>query len=473
LAFPTPPPAVKNNWHVLVAAIFGIPLAVMCAIATLHGDILWHEVFGPIILAHGVIHRPVLTYTAHHNFIEPEWLYDIVLHYFVVGLGALSGARIFTAATVFTAYVAICVYAVRAQIRSELPSATRFVATVVLASITLTTFIGMHPQEMGYLLWVAALLVSIRARSNPRLFLWLIPIAAVWVNVDGTFLLLFVLLLAELGLAVLDTWLPKIKPILPQALPLKYIGIAIVGAVIVVMLSPYGGVALIESQIKSSFWQPMKTIAIWSPFASSSVSMIVAILGAAAACVWVVTKRQGGLAAVAGLAGIVMGMTSTILLPYGLLAAAIAISSVESKNAVEEKRAHRWKVMLVAPVMIGALALAWGPARPIQSLAPTAARTHLPAPTNRIFTTYYWGDWLVSLHRPAFVYGETFQWVDTPLITQYEHIMTLQVNPTPIFKKYDIHYALLPTDSALARYLANADKWHVVWRDSGTCLLKQ
>jgi len=450
--------------------IGAIVVAQVCANLTMHGDVFWHEAFGPIILAHGVIHNPVLTYTTTRRFVEPEWLFDLILHGFVVLFGPLTGARIMTAILASVAYTSISLYA----LRTAGLSVWRIGGVVLITMVSLTTFVGMHPQEFGYALWALALIVSVRARSHPKLILLMIPLAGVWVNVDGTFLLLLVLLAAELGLAIIHRGMPDVRKYIPAPLPLRNVVAVLIGVLIVVSLSPYGIVALVRSQVTASLWAPIKTIGIWSPYATNSVLIVLVVFGALVLSVFGVITRKGGLAPIGAIAGIAIGMTSTILLPYGLLAAAIAVGSLQGRGT-DNKRDNRYYVehLLIVPIMLGFLALMWGPTLTPQALAPTEAQSHLPPKTDRIFTTYYWGDWLVYLHRPAFIYGETFQWVDTPILTEYIKMEDLTINPAPILAKYHIHYALLPTHSALSLYLEHADGWGVVWHDSSATLLRQ
>lgn len=453
-----------------IAIITGaIRVAQVCAGLTMHGDVFWHEAFGPIILAHGVIHNPVLTYTTHRRFVEPEWLFDIILHGFVVLFGPLTGARIMTTLLAAVAYTSICLYA----LRTAGLSVWRIVSVIVIVMVSLTTFVGMHPQEFGYALWALVLIVSVRARNNHKLLLLLIPLAGIWVNVDGSFLLVLVLLIAEMELSAVYKVLPGLRKYLPAPLPLRTVVAVIVGVLIVVSASPYGIVALIRSQVSASFWPPMRTIGIWSPFATASVLIVVVVFGALVMSVFGLITRRGGLAPLAAIAGIIVGMTSTILLPYGLLAAAVAVGSLQGRNAGKRDNRYYVEHLLIVPIMLAALALMWGPTMTPQSLAPTEAQSHLPPKSDRIFTTYYWGDWLVYLHRPAFIYGETFQWVDTPILTEYREMKTLTINPTPILAKYHIHYALLPRNSAMRLYLEHADGWHVAWQNKTTTLLKQ
>ena len=77
--------------------------------------------------------------------------------------------------------------------------------------------------------------------------------------------------------------------------------------------------------------------------------------------------------------------------------------------------------------------------------APLAATKFLKHQTGRVFTTYWWGDYMIYEGIPVFVDGRTDMYFGTDILETYVNVASIVVNPDPVFKRWDVRWVLWNT----------------------------
>ena len=85
---------------------------------------------------------------------------------------------------------------------------------------------------------------------------------------------------------------------------------------------------------------------------------------------------------------------------------------------------------------------------------PVAATKFLKHQSGRVFTTYWWGDYMIYEGIPVFVDGRTDMYFGTDILETYVNVASLVIDPDPVFKRWDIRWVLWNTGTALSVYLS-------------------
>jgi hypothetical protein len=448
----------------------------------LDGDILWHLMDARLILHQGIIHTPPATWTAHgHHFVDPEWGWEYILGWMVRVFGQGAGARILSMVLVAVAFVLIVVQLIRHSAEYQPMLGGTF------ALVPLLIFVRLRPQDAGYMLFVLCLILLHLARTHRWPLYALVISMAVWENLHGTFLIGVGLISFECAWAIVRNCIQAARPkqALPSAISVnKVIWLWPATILVALFANPYGP-ALLISQVRAALWGPMRLIAEWAPFSTSNLVILAIVLAAVVSSVLALRHsayQDTGywVWALTGLLGILVGLSSAVILPYGLMASGLAVVGLPTPTTSDptqrhtEHRARRLyaliAVLSIVSIALGAI-IKWGPYQSTQDIQLTQAAQHLPAKSTHVFTTYRLGDWMVSTGRPAVIYGDTFIWVGSDTLQRYEAVSDLTANPITTLKSWGTSWVLWPRHEALGRYL-EAKGWKAVWENKAFVILK-
>ena len=477
----TPPQLIARALAYVGLAALAVILGMRIGQLHLDGDILWHLMDAQLILHHGIIHTPPATWTAHgHHFVDPEWGWEYILGWMARIFGQGAGARILSMILIAVTVALILVQLIQYSVRYQLMLGSIF------AFIFLLIFTRLRPQDAGYMLFVLCLILLHLARTHRWPLYVLVISMAVWENLHGTFLIGVGLISFECAWAIVRNRIQAARPkqALPSAISVnKVVWLWPVTILVALFANPYGP-ALLISQVRASLWGPMRLIAEWAPFSTSDLVILAIVLAAAVSSVLALRHsvyQDTGywVWALTGLLGILVGLSSAVILPYGLLASGLAVLGLprlEAGDSVQWHLKHKALRSYWLAVMLGIASLAlgtiigWGPYQSTQDIQLTQAAQHLPAKSTHVFTTYRLGDWMVFTGRPAVIYGDTFIWVGSNMLQRYEAVSNLTTNPIPALKSWGTSWVLWPRHKALEMYL-KAKGWRVAWEDKAFVIL--
>jgi hypothetical protein len=92
---------------------------------------------------------------------------------------------------------------------------------------------------------------------------------------------------------------------------------------------------------------------------------------------------------------------------------------------------------------------------------PVAATQFLKQESGRVFTTYWWGDYLVYEGIPVFVDGRTDLYFGTDILGTYMNVADLAIDPDTAFRLWDVRWVMWDKGDALATYLYHDPRWRV------------
>ena len=184
-----PRPGVFDRVFSFPVAIAG--LLVVLAVLTMRSrfddpDMWWHLKTGEVIwTTHAIPTTDIFSYTTnHHAYIPHEWLAQLLI-FAAYKLGGYPGLMLwlcfFTSAILIAGYALCALYSGNAKVAFMGAIAIWLFGTIGFA---------IRPQMIGYLLLIVELLLLHLGRTrNPRWFLALPPLFALWVNCHGSFFL--------------------------------------------------------------------------------------------------------------------------------------------------------------------------------------------------------------------------------------------------------------------------------------------
>src|SRR5215469_2629080 len=190
-------------------------------------DMWWHLRVGQIIwTTHTIPTRDIFSYTTgNHPYVPHEWLSQLCI-YGAYRFGGLSGLMLwlcfFTVLLLVAGYILCWLYSENVKVA--------FVGAMTIWMFS-TIGLAIRPQMIGYLFLIVELLLLHLGRTrNPRWFLVLPPLFAIWVNCHGSFFfglaIAGVVLLTSFfafrsGLLVSPTWEPSTRRMLAGAVALS------------------------------------------------------------------------------------------------------------------------------------------------------------------------------------------------------------------------------------------------------------
>ncbi len=104
---------------------------------------------------------------------------------------------------------------------------------------------------------------------------------------------------------------------------------------------------------------------------------------------------------------------------------------------------------------------------------PVGAGRFLAAQQGRVFSTYAWNDYLISVKIPVFVDGRTDLYFGTPILKQYTQVANVTEDPDKILNEWKVRWVLWNTGSPLAIYLARDPAWSEVYHSGNSLVFER
>jgi hypothetical protein len=121
-------------------------------------------------------------------------------------------------------------------------------------------------------------------------------------------------------------------------------------------------------------------------------------------------------------------------------------------------------LLACAALLVGPHTPAGAPQRAGSTGTPVAAISFLKHQTGRVFTTYWWGDYMIYEGIPDFVDGRTDLYFGTGILETYVNLQSMVIDPDPVFRRWDVRWVLWNTGTALGVYLSQDPRWKVAFR---------
>jgi len=460
-------------------------------------DAGWHIRTGEYILDHHQVPHHDL-----YSFSKPgapwyawEWLTDII-DGFLFRWAGLKGI-------VLAAGALIALFATTLMRRVVDAGAHLFVA--LLVTLFSVGAASMHFLARPHLFTLLLLSISMgiieadRRGGNRARIWWLVPIALVWTNLHGGFLVLIVLLgLAAIGSAA-EAWIAKPRGGRPDWAPaLRWAGLAAAcGAVS--FINPYGWeLHKHVIQYLRSDWIRKVVQEFQSPsFRDENMLQFEALLfiglitagarlrrGLVIDGLWILALGYMSLSSVrhvpifVTVAGpmIAVEMTSWWKSWVGASPkqSALGILNQMGRDIVPGfQRFTIWMVVAVAALAMSGSAIAWPQDFPALVFPTAMVHAHeQEILQSRVLTTDQWGDYLIFLHpeHKVFVDGRS-DFYGPEIGDQFLQVMRGMPGWEKVIEKYRFNLALLPVDTAAAQLLKQRPEWRVVADDGKQILL--
>ena len=468
-----------------------------------------HVATGRWILENGrVPHADPFSATHRGPWYAHEWLADVLFArvHEATGWGGLVAL---SALLIAAAHVLLFRHLVR---RGD-DVLLAFVATVLAAAASSSHWLA-RPHLIGALLlvlWVRVLDGVGRCLLPPATLAVLPPLALLWANIHGGFLV---------GLGALAIWALAASLPLPArpcgARPLTW-WLVLAGSAAATFVNPYG--PRLHAHLLSFFAVPRARLQAIMEFAPPSLSdragiavylfLLIVLIGIAAGTRAFVLARRGppaptsmpppggpsdpathplqpapllafGAAAVAALTSVRHIEIATV---FGAMVLAEGGSAwLRLRLATADRAAweawHRREVrhggFVFALAALGAVALAWSPTLagagfdplrfPVREVA--ALRRSGVTPSGPVFAPDWWGGYLI-LEWPGarvFVDGRSDMYGDS-FMEGYARIYSAAPDWSDRLRQAGVEWVLLPVDAPLARVLSRSEGW-ARWRDS-------
>ncbi len=95
---------------------------------------------------------------------------------------------------------------------------------------------------------------------------------------------------------------------------------------------------------------------------------------------------------------------------------------------------------------------------------PVAAAHFLEHQKGRVFTTYWWSDYLIYRHIPVFVDGRTDLYFGTDILSTYENVSQLTVDPDNVFRQWDVRWVMWQKGASVSVFLTHDHQWQVAYQ---------
>jgi hypothetical protein len=456
----------RLRFHPAVVVVVG-----MCALlireamhSGLSGDVFYQVAEGRWMLAHhAVVSHDMFSYTVFGRpWLSEEWGFALLLAWMVAHVGAVSYWLVSAGACCGALLLSVARW-------RKLGSGWLWTAALsILAGAGLYDFVSPRPQDLSYLFFALLLLVLTLARQRTA---WLVaapPLLLVWANLHGSFLL-------GLGILVLELLL-SLSPALPgrltsAKLPSKAMAITVLAGLAATLVNPRGPSLLSYSYHVSSSSELTSFISEWqSPNFHSLFWMAViagpllVLLGLLAFGTTTFFLDDVVLACVMFLAT----LHAARFTPYFVLVMCSVLSrwSPVKHETIRPSLLTLPGAVLVCLVFLAGPHIAAGsPERGGGTMGtPVAATEFLKHQTGRVFTTYWWSDYLIYEKIPVFVDGRTDVYFGTGILETYVNVSDVSIDPDPVFRHWDVRWVMWNKATTLAIHLSHDPAWRTVYR---------
>jgi len=451
-------------------------------------DVWWHLAAGRWMVEHRQVPRtdPFSYSAAGAPWIAHEWATEVLLYglYRAFGLYGLSIYRQVAAAAGAVLLYALC-------LRAAVHPLLAFAAGAAFVA-TLAPVFNARPQVLVpvFTLLVLHVLLSHR-KGRQRALWWLVPLAVVWVNSHGGFLLLFVVLaLYGLHTALVPPpgglrssgW--RVAP--RRALPVAWVGLV---AAVACLLNPNGlrGVMYPFTYFTGELGGATRFVNEFLSPNFSHANMSVPLLLIAGSIVFLaLAPRAPEIFEVL----VLVFCTASFLRWQRMIAVFGAVSLWSIAQALQSR--FRWhyqpsggrgasamklSLVLVALVMAAA-GMPW--TRPPNALIHQASypegavrMAKLNGLRGRLLNTYHFGGYLIWRYygrRVVFIDGRADVYAGR-VLRDYMTLSTGGPGWRAVLRRYNFDWAILDRDSELCERLRLLKDWHVLYADSVAVLL--
>lgn len=446
-------------------------------------DMWWHLKLGQIVwTTHTIPLTDLFSYTTNHQASVPqEWLSQLLIYcaYKCAGLsGMMFWLCFFTAALIIAGYGLCWFYSGNAKV-------------AFLGAMTIWLFgtvgFAIRPQMIGYLLLIVELvLIRLGRTHNPRWFLCLPILFAIWINAHGSFILgiivagvfLFASFFSfQIGSLLAQRWDPRSRRILMLAIILSVVALFLNPAGIKQIFYPFD--TMLHQHIG------LDSVREWAPLNMTEARGI-ALLAVLLCSFLLVVLRRSELF-FDELLFLILGTWLAVshmrmLIVFGILAAPILSrllsTSWEGYNAEEDRI---WPNAVMIGLSLLAVWLAF-PSRQnlekqVENLSPVKAVDFIKANQllGPMLNDYDLGGYLIwsAPQYPVFVDGrsDVYEW--TGVLGEFKSWAMLESDPKALLQKYRIRFCLLNRQSPMARVLPLLHEWKIVYTDNNSVIFLQ
>jgi len=431
----------------------------------LSGDVFYQVAAGRWMLAHhAVIRHDVFSYTVlGRNWLSEEWGFQIGLAWLVAHVGAVSYWLVSAGACAGALLLSVARW-------RKIGSGWLWTAALsILAAAGMWLFVTPRPQDMSYLFFAALLLLLTLARRRPAWLLAMPALFAVWANVHGSFLVGLGMLLLEFVWSVLPAVKGRLR--VTKALPTKAAATTLIASCLATLLNPHGPGLLAYAFNVSSAPQLTSLISEWQSPDFHSVFLLGVIIAPLILFVGLLafTEVTFGLEdAVLACLFFLATLHAARFMPYLILTMCSVLARwapLKSESIKPTALALPLAVVLCAGLLAGPHTPAGAPQKGNDSMStPVAATEFLKRQSGRVFTTYWWSDYLVYEGIPVFVDGRTDLYFGTDILDTYVNVEGVSVDPDSVFRHWKVRWVMWDKGTSLSEYLLHDSRWKVADR---------
>lgn len=462
--------------------------ALLCVLAllTVRGrfndpDLWWHLRDGQVIWqTHAVPTTDLYSYTTNHHAVVPqEWLSELTIfaaYRFGGDSGLMLWLCVFTAALLVAGYGLCSVYSGNAKVGFLGAMIVWFFATVGLA---------VRGQVIGYLLLILELLLLHLGRTrNPRWFLALPVLLALWVNCHGSFFFGLMVLAVFLLCSFLDFHAASL--VCERAEPRRRRMLALATAL------SAGAVFLNPDSIRQVFY-PLNTmlhehivvtqIYEWQPL-SMSDPRGAALLGVLAFIALYCIVQRSAKIYLHEVLLLAMGAWLALnhqrmAFVFGILAAPVVSrllsNSWEGYDPEKDRPIPNAALIAVAVLAVWLAFPSRGSlVKQVEKRSPVGAVAYVQAHhlQGNMLNTFGNGGYLIWALRehPVFIDGRADPYEATGVLAEFGNWAMLQSDPTRLLDKYHIAFCLLDADTPMARVMPLLSGWKQVYSGPGAVI---
>jgi hypothetical protein len=483
---PSARPAAAHRTVSFSAALGALLL--MLAVVTVRGrfddpDMWWHLKTGQVIwTTHHIPTTDLFSYTTnHHSWIPHEWLSQLSIYaaYAARGFSGLMLWECFFTAAILLAGFYLCL------LHSGNPKLA-FLGALIIWFFGTIGF-AVRPQMIGYLLLIVELILLHLGRTrNPRWFLALPPLFAVWVNAHGSFML--GLAVAALHLAASFARHDKGSLISARwsSNARRTLAVALAASLPVLLLNPVG-IKLILYPVYTMFVPNIGVAEVseWQPLAFQG-SRSFGMLGLLACIIFLPVITHAKLFVhellLLALATYLALSHQRLLFAFGILAAPIAariLSEVWQESPPQQRRPFADAALIVLSCVIAYVAFPSASAldEQVRRLSPVSAVEYIRSHHLRGPMLNEWidGGYLVWAlpEQPVFIDGrsDVYEW--SGVLAEFARFATLAEPPNLLLDKYHVRFCLLGRHSPLATVIPLLPGWQPVYTDDVSIIFER
>lgn len=442
-----------------------VVVAIVCAALVrqamhsgLAGDAFYEVAAGRWMLAHhAVLRHDVFTYSVRGRpWLDEEWGFQVLLAWLVAHLGPVAYWLVSGGACAATVVVAVVLW------RRSGAGWLWVAVLAVLAAAGLSPALTARPQDFSYLFFALLLLFLSFARQRPAWLQAMPVLMVIWANVHGSFLLGLAVLALEVVWSAVRASSARLAL---SPLPTRAVALALATSTLVTFANPDGPRLLVYAFGVSTSPQLTSFVSEWQSPNFHSLLLLLVIAGPAL----LLFASFGIGRATLSLAEVVLAMALFVatlhavrFTPYFDLAACTSLARWQPlgrdtlpPNVLSAPAA----LILAAALVSGAHVPAGAPQVTGPLGTPVLATEYLLHHDGRVFTTYWWGDYLDYRGVRVFVDGRTDQYFGTSVLSTYLQVERLQVDPDRVFSRWGIRWVMWQRGTALSTYLAHDARW--------------